>query len=189
MRWRVRLGYPVAILYWIFATPTPHSIVYGAILAVLGLTVRAAAAGYLRKDRDLAVTGPYARTRNPLYLGSAILAAGFVVAAHSLAAGLLIAAYFIAFYTAVMKKEEQDLRGRFGAEFDAYAGRVPLFFPSVFGGNAGRTAVENTLNASGNGEFTWAQYGRNREYRALLGTIAALGMVWLRMWLRARYGF
>jgi Phospholipid methyltransferase len=186
MRWRVRLGYPVAILYWIFAKPTPRSIACGALVAALGLAVRAAAAGYLRKDRDLAVTGPYARTRNPLYLGSAILAAGFVVAGHSLAAGVLIAAYFTAFYVAVMKKEEQDLHQRFGAEFSSYATRVPLFFPNFLGGNPARTA-ESTQNADG--KFSWAQYSRNREYRALLGTIAALGMLWLRIWLRARYGF
>lgn len=189
MRWRVRLGYPVAILYWMLATPTPRYVAYGAVVAALGLALRAAAAGYLRKDRELAVTGPYARTRNPLYLGSAILAAGFVVAGHSLVAGLLIAAYFIAFYIAVMKKEERDLRERFGAEFDLYAARVPLFFPSFHGVNRARTASERNQNANGNGEFSWAQYSRNREYRALLGTVAALGMVWLRMWLQAKYGF
>ena len=189
MRWRVRLGYPVAILYWIFATPTPRSVTYGAVVAVLGLAARAAAAGHLRKDRELAVTGPYARTRNPLYLGSAILAAGFAVAGHSLLAGVLIAAYFTSFYIAVMKKEEQDLRERFGAEFDVYAARVPLFFPSFLGGNPARTASKSNQNANGHGEFSWTQYNRNREYRTLLGTVAALGMVWLRMWLRAKYGF
>src|ERR1700721_922605 len=64
MRWRLRLGYPVAIIYWLLATPTWRSIVYGTIVALLGLIVRAAAAGYLRKDRELAVPGPYALTRN-----------------------------------------------------------------------------------------------------------------------------
>jgi protein-S-isoprenylcysteine O-methyltransferase Ste14 len=129
MRWRVRLGYPVAILYWVLATPTRHSITYGAIVAAFGLIVRAEAAGYLRKDRELAVTGPYARTRNPLYLGSAILAAAFVVAGHSPAAGALVGIYFATFYLAVMRNEEEDLRGRFGPEFEEYAARVPLFFP------------------------------------------------------------
>jgi protein-S-isoprenylcysteine O-methyltransferase Ste14 len=183
MRWRVRLGYPVAILYWVFATPTWRSIAYGAIVAVLGLMVRGASAGYLRKDRELAVTGPYARTRNPLYLGSAILAAGFVVAGHSWISGLLVSAYFAIFYYAVMRNEEDDLRLRFGAEFDVYAGRVPLFFPKLFAEKhsaAAHAAVE---------AFSWAQYRRNREYRAFFGAIGAMGMVSLRMWIRARFGY
>jgi protein-S-isoprenylcysteine O-methyltransferase Ste14 len=185
MRWRVRLGYPVAILYWLFAAPTWRSIAYGAIVAILGLTVRAASAGYLRKDRELAVTGPYARTRNPLYLGSAILAAGFVIAGHSWVAGLLVSAYFAVFYYAVMRNEEDDLRLRFGTEFDTYAARVPLFFPKLFAGNASApTSTRDSDEA-----FSWAQYRRNREYRAFLGTVAAMGMVWLRMWIRARFGY
>jgi protein-S-isoprenylcysteine O-methyltransferase Ste14 len=186
MRWRVRLGYPVAILYWVFATPTWRSIAYGAIVAILGLMVRGASAGYLRKDRELAITGPYARTRNPLYLGSAILAAGFVIAGHSWVAGLLVSVYFAVFYYAVMRNEEEDLRLRFGAEFDAYAARVPLFFPKLFAGNdsaAGPGARESDE------AFSWAQYRRNREYRAFLGTVGAMGMVWLRMWIRARFGY
>ena len=187
MRWRVRLGYPVAVLYWLLAAPSPHSIAYGAIVAALGLMVRAAAAGYLRKDRELAVTGPYARTRNPLYFGSAILAAGFIVAGHSWLAGLLVAAYFGVFYYAVMRNEEEDLRVRFGADFDSYARRVPLFFPKVFA--PGVTATSANGESVSNGSFSWAQYQRNREYRALIGTIAALGMVSLRMWLKSRLGY
>jgi hypothetical protein len=187
MRWRVRLGYPVSILYWVFATPTRHSITYGAIVAAFGLIVRAEAAGYLRKDRELAVTGPYARTRNPLYLGSAILAAAFVVAGHSPGAGALVGTYFATFYLAVMRNEEEDLRARFGREFDEYAAKVPLFFPRAYGG--GERKVAEIRAAQGDSGFSWAQYRRNREYRALVGTIGALGMVWLRMWIRARYGF
>jgi protein-S-isoprenylcysteine O-methyltransferase Ste14 len=185
MRWRVRLGYPVAIVYWLFAAPTWRSIAYGAVVAALGLIVRAAAAGYLRKDRELAVTGPYSLTRNPLYLGSAILAAGFVVAGHSWIAGLLVSAYFAIFYYAVMRNEEDDLRLRFGAEFDAYTARVPLFFPKFVGGNAPAAPTAHESDEA----FSWAQYRRNREYRALLGTVGAMGMVWLRMWIRARFGY
>jgi protein-S-isoprenylcysteine O-methyltransferase Ste14 len=188
MRRRVRLGYPVAVVYWLFAAPTWRSIAYGAIVAALGLIVRAAAAGYLRKDRELAVTGPYSLTRNPLYLGSAILAAGFVVAGHSWIAGLLVSVYFAIFYYAVMRNEEEDLRMRFGIDFDAYASRVPLFFPSIFV-SRWQSPVESARDDNGDGRFSWSQYRRNREYRALLGTIGAMGMVWLRMWIRARFGY
>ncbi|MGA8145448.1 MAG: isoprenylcysteine carboxylmethyltransferase family protein [Candidatus Acidiferrales bacterium] len=187
MRWRVRIGYPVAVIYWLLATPTHHSIAYGAIVAAFGLMIRAAAAGYLRKDRELAIAGPYAQTRNPLYLGSAVLAAGFVVAGHSWLAGVLVSLYFGIFYYAVMRNEEADLRERFGADFDSYAGRVPLFFPNVFAGSGPAAAANGEPHR--NGAFSWAQYQRNREYRALIGAIATLGMVWLRMWIRMRFGY
>ena len=74
---------------------------------------------------------------------------------------------------------------RFGAEFDAYTARVPLFFPKFVGGNAPAAPTAHESDEA----FSWAQYRRNREYRALLGTVGAMGMVWLRMWIRARFGY
>jgi protein-S-isoprenylcysteine O-methyltransferase Ste14 len=82
-RWRAPIGYPLAALCLWLARPTFRSILIGSALIVLGLLIRAAAAGHLRKREALAHTGPYARTRNPLYLGSAFLAAGFAVASWS----------------------------------------------------------------------------------------------------------
>lgn len=184
MRWRVRIGYPVAVIYWLLATPTKRSVVVGAVIAAFGLLVRAAASGHLHKDEELTTTGPYAVTRNPLYLGSAILAAGFIVAGHSWWAGLLVGAYFSIFYYAVMRAEEGDLRGKFGAAFEAYAARVPLFFPGNIRGGAETPPSETAASNS----FSWARYRRNREYQALIGTIAGVGVVWLRMWIRARWG-
>jgi hypothetical protein len=185
MRWRVRMGYPVAAVYWLLARPEPRVILIGGVVAALGLLVRAAASGLLQKDRLLATSGIYARTRNPLYLGSAFLAAGFVIAGRSWWAGLLVAVYFAAFYYAVMRNEERDLRKRFGAEFDEYAARVPLFFPR-FSEPGGTPPSPPDQSAP---RFSWAQYRRNREYEALIGTIAGLGIMWLRAWLRARYGY
>jgi uncharacterized membrane protein len=183
MRWRVRVGYPVASFYWLLARPTPHSIAVGAGVAALGLMVRAAASGQLRKGQELATAGIYRRTRNPLYLGSAILAVGFIIAGHSLWAGLLVAAYFAVFYYAVMRNEEEELRESFGGAFEEYAASVPLFCPSIVrsGKRLGDGQMEKT--------FSWAQYRRNREYKALIGTLGALAFVWLRMWLRTRYGY
>jgi protein-S-isoprenylcysteine O-methyltransferase Ste14 len=184
MRWRVRLGYPVAVVFLVLARPVPHSIVAGGILAAFGLLVRGAASGHLRKDEELATSGPYASTRNPLYLGSAFLAAGFIVAGDSWWAGLIVGVYFAVFYYAVIRDEEADLRKRFGAAFEEYAARTPSFFPG-FGAHKGEA---RPANARANA-FSWAQYRRNREYQALLGTIAGLVMVWLRMWTRMRFGF
>lgn len=185
MRWRVRVGYPVGILYWLLARPTPQWILSGAAIAALGLLVRAIASGHLRKDRELATAGPYSCTRNPLYLGSAFLAAGFIVAGHSWLAGVLVGAYFATFYYAVMKNEEEDLRVRFGPAFDAYAAQVPLFFP-----HAPRKPLAPSASSSDSTQnFSWSQYMRNREYKALIGTLAGLGILWLRMWVRARTGY
>lgn len=186
MRWRVRFGYPVAVIFCVLSTPVPRSILIGAIVAAFGLLVRGIASGHLRKDQELATTGPYASTRNPLYFGSALLAAGFIVAGKSWWAGTIVGVYFAVFYYAVIRNEEEDLRKRFGAAFEAYAARVPLFFPSFRGprGEASPTAEALRANA-----FSWAQYRRNREYQALLGTLGGLGIVWLRMWIRARFGY
>jgi protein-S-isoprenylcysteine O-methyltransferase Ste14 len=184
MRWRVRLGYPVAVIFLVLAKPIPRSILVGGIVAAFGLLIRAAAAGHLQKDEELATTGPYAVTRNPLYLGSAILAAGFIIAGYSLWAGLIVGLYFAVFYYAVIRNEEADLRKRFGAPFDDYAARVPLFLPSL------RARADEVSKAkSPQNSFSWLQYRRNREYQALLGAWAGLAIVWLRMWVRVRYGY
>jgi protein-S-isoprenylcysteine O-methyltransferase Ste14 len=180
-RWRVRAGYPVAAIYWLLAIPTLESILIGGIITAFGLLIRAVASGHLRKDEALATSGLYAYTRNPLYLGSAILAAGFTVAGRSWIAGAIVAVYFAVFYYAVIRSEERDIRQRFGAAFDEYARRVPLFFPRF---TPARSEAAQPANA-----FSWAQYVRNREYQALLGTIAGLAAIWLRMWLRALVGY
>jgi len=183
MRWRVRVGYPVAILYWVLATPKPHWIAIGAVIAGLGLIIRAAASGQLRKNEELATSGIYSVTRNPLYLGSAILAAGFIVAGGSLWAGLLVAVYFCVFYYAVMRNEEEELRAKFAASFEKYAANVPLFLPNIFRG------PKQPVEGAAPKVFSWAQYRRNREYKPLIGTVGAFAIVWFRMWFRTRYGF
>jgi hypothetical protein len=183
MRWRVRAGYPVGALYLILATPTLRTILIGAAIAFAGLLIRGAAAGYLQKDKVLAVAGPYAHTRNPLYLGSALLASGFIVAGHSYVGGTAVAVYFVVFYYAVMRNEEEDLRVRFGPPFERYARLVPLFFPRAV--NPADLADLRDPNVAG---FHWAQFVKNREYQAVLGTIAGVGVLFLRMWIRVRYG-
>jgi protein-S-isoprenylcysteine O-methyltransferase Ste14 len=183
MRWRVRTGYPVAVIFLLLAAPTPRSILIGGAAALLGIVIRGASSGYLRKYEELATTGPYGRTRNPLYFGSSLLAVGFALAGNSWIAGLLVVAYFAIFYTAVMRNEESDLRTRFGAVFNDYAARVPLFFPRVTVPRAESSAA--SLSAK---TFSWAQYCRNREYQALLGTLAGLGVMCFRMWIRSRLG-
>lgn len=165
-RWRAPLGYPTAALCLWLARPTFLSILIGAALAVLGLLIRAAAAGHLRKREALAHTGPYARTRNPLYFGSALIAAGFVLASRSWLVAALLALYFSSFYIQVMRREESELREQYGQAFDDYAASVPLFWPRL----RAKASPDRV-------RFSFAQYVRNREYQAAIGAalmIAAL---------------
>jgi len=168
MRWRVRAGYPLGVAFLVLATPTPMLIASGAVVGAIGLAIRAAAAGHLRKHEQLSTSGPYSWTRNPLYFGSVLLAAGMMIAGGSWMSAALVAAYIGLFYPPVMRREEAELRARYGAEFDAYAARVPLFFPMP-------------PRRPEPGEFSWAQYQRNREYQALGGFIAALAALWARL--------
>ena len=165
-RWRAPLGYPTAALCFWLARPTFLSIAIGSAVAALGLVVRAIAAGHLRKRQALANTGPYARTRNPLYLGSALIAAGFTLAARSWMAAALLAIYFVVFYAQVMRREESELRAQYGKTFDDYAASVPLFWPSL--------RVKPSANAT---QFSLAQYVRNREYNAAIGAALAIALL------------
>ena len=163
-RWRVRLGYPLAIVVLLFSRPNPKSISIGAAIGVLGLWLRAYAAGYLKKQEVLTTTGPYALTRNPLYLGSAILAAGAAWAMHSWVSAGVLAVYFAVVYYVVMRREEGELRGHFGDAFERYAKTVPLFFPRVTPARLG----------DDEGTFSFAQFRKNHEYEAAIGFLLLL---------------
>ena len=164
-RWRVRIGYLLAVVVLFLARPTPRSILLGAAVGLIGLAVRAYSAGYLHKQEVLTTTGPYAYTRNPLYLGSSILAVAAALAMHSWLAAVLVLVYFAVVYTFVMRREEIELREKHGAVFDAYAAAVPLFFPRL---------TPRSLPGGASGAFSWAQYKRNHEYEAPAGFLLFL---------------
>jgi len=171
-RWRVRIGYPVGIACFVLAHPSLVTLAWGGALAGIGLLIRAAAAGRLRKHEALATSGPYAWTRNPLYFGSLFLAAGFLLAAASWVAALVAAVYLAVFYPGVMRREEEELRAEYGAAFDDYARRVPHFWP--------RPPRGPTAAATPDG-FSWMLYRRNREYQALAGALVAFAILAVRM--------
>jgi protein-S-isoprenylcysteine O-methyltransferase Ste14 len=171
-RWRVRLGYLLAVVVLLLARPTPLSILIGAFVGIIGLAMRAYGAGYLHKQEILIIGGPYAYTRNPLYFGSSILAAGAAIAMRSWWAALLLLVYFVLVYRFVMRREEIELRLKHGAAFDAYAARVPLFFPRV----SSSTPVDATKMG-----FSWRQFRKNHEHQATLGfmcLLLALVVIW-----------
>jgi uncharacterized membrane protein YfcA len=126
----------------------------------------------LHKQEKLTVTGPYAYTRNPLYLGSAILALGVGVATRSWISAAILLLYFAVVYSVVMRREEGELLGHHGAAFQAYATTVPLFLPRI-------TAMR--VPGASAGQFSLAQYKKNHEYQAALGyllLLAALLILW-----------
>lgn len=162
-RVRVPLGFASAALYLWLASPSWRSILLGSIVVLPGLILRALASGYVEKNEQLTTTGPYAYTRNPLYLGSLVLAAGFAVAARSGWIVLGMAVLFVAVYLPVIRAEEAFLRERF-PEFADYARRVPRLLPRWTG-------------AGSSGKFAWDLYWKHREYNATLGAIALIGLL------------
>lgn len=172
IRWRVRVGYPVGIAAFVFARPQVKWLLCGVGVAFLGLLLRGYAAGHLRKHKQLAVSGPYAFTRNPLYLGSVLLAAGFSVASHSWISTLLLAAYLAIFYPVVIRREQGELTTLYGDAFLQYASQVPAFWPRL------SPAVASTER------FSWPLYKQNREYEAAIGLAVAMAILWIIVMLK-----
>ncbi|MGA8043643.1 MAG: isoprenylcysteine carboxylmethyltransferase family protein [Terracidiphilus sp.] len=161
-RIRVPLGFLTAAVYvfdlWSRA-PRPSAVAWSLALVLPGLWLRGYAAGYVKKNRELTQTGPYAHTRNPLYLGSMLIAFGFALALLSWPVTLLLAFGFLVIYVPVIASEERFLRATF-SDFDAYCRRVPRLLPRL-------TAASAPEGQSGG--FSFALYRKHREYNALIG--------------------
>jgi protein-S-isoprenylcysteine O-methyltransferase Ste14 len=169
-RIRVPLGFVFAVLYLWLAKPTVESLLIGAGLVIPGLAIRGLASGHLQKNEQLATGGPYAYTRNPLYLGSLILSVGFALAARSwwIVGGIVL--LFFVIYLPVIRSEENFLRERF-PQFDEYAREVPSLLPRVsrFGKRSG--------------SFSWNLYWKHREYNATLGAVAIMAALLAKLWM------
>lgn len=174
-RIRVPLGFVAAALYlfelWRRA-PQPAAVAWSLALVIPGLWLRGYASGYVKKNQELTSTGPYAHTRNPLYLGSMLMAAGFALALLSWPVALVLAIGFALIYIPVIASEERFLRATF-PEFDQYCRRVPRIIPRL-------TPARDPAGSSP-GHFALALYLKHREYNALLGvTLLYLSLVVLR---------
>lgn len=168
-RIRVPLGFIFALVYLWLAKPSWRFLLLSLLLIIPGLLIRALASGHVRKNEALATTGPYAHTRNPLYLGSLLIGVGFAVAARSWWVGVLLAIMFFAIYIPVIHDEETFLRQKF-PEFDEYARRVPRILPRL-----SRAHLPSTPGTPGKASgFSRTLYLQHREYNALLG---ALGVI------------
>ena len=175
-RIRVPLGFVFAAVFLWLAQPTGKTMLLSLLLVVPGVWLRAYAAGYVRKNAELTRTGPYAYTRNPLYLGSMMIAFGFAVAAASWIILITLALLFAAIYLPTIRSEELYLREHF-AGFDEYAAKVPRLLPRL-------TAAEFPANenASG-GRFSGHQWRHHREYNALMGAGAIYLALAVRLFL------
>jgi protein-S-isoprenylcysteine O-methyltransferase Ste14 len=171
-RWRVPLGFVFSVVFIIFARPTKPTLLIGLPVALLGLAIRAWASGHLRKNEQLAITGPYSYTRNPLYFGSFFLGIGFTMAAGRWWLGLLFAALYLGIYLPVMRVEAVTMLELFGDDYRAYAERVPLFFPRL---------TPYRINGRSKAKFDSSLYLRYREYRAAFGLV----IIWALLVIKA----
>lgn len=171
-RIRVPLGFLTAALYlyelWQRA-PRPAAVAWSLALVLPGLGLRGYAAGYVKKNRELTRTGPYAHTRNPLYLGSMLIAFGFALALLSWPVALVLAAGFLAIYVPVIASEERFLRATF-PEFDQYCRQVPRLIPRLTPASPPSDESQSPgSKESTNGSFSFALYLKHREYNAAIG--------------------
>ena len=171
-RIRVPLGFVFAVLFLWMARPTWLSLAWSLCVVVPGVWLRGYASGYVKKNAELAVSGPYAHTRNPLYLGSMLIAFGFAGAAGSVWIFLALAILFALIYAPTIRSEEEFLRGTF-LEFDEYARRVPRLFPRFSPATMGRGE---------SGGFSRELYLKHREYNALLGAVGIYAALALRLY-------
>jgi len=160
---RVPCGFVLVAAFLWLSAPTPTSLAAGLPIALLGLALRAWAAGHLQKDSTLIDSGPYAWVRNPLYLGTLTAAAGFAVAARRWELAVLFTAVFVLIYLPVVDLEEQHLARLFPA-YSTYIQRVPQLLP--------RPPREKSSK-----HFRWSLYRYNREYQAALGFLAAVTLL------------
>jgi protein-S-isoprenylcysteine O-methyltransferase Ste14 len=154
-RLRVTCGFIMLAAFAWFSRPDARSLAWGLPVSAIGLALRAWATGHVEKNIRLAESGPYAYVRNPLYLGTLLVAAGFAIASREWPLAVLFGVVFLFIYLPAIELEEQHLRKLF-PEFDAYAQRVPALWPTL-------TPVHKP------GHFRWDLYVRNREYQALIG--------------------
>ena len=177
-RWRVPLGFVCAAIFFLLSRPRPLTLAIGGAIALPGLALRAWATGHLRKNDALAITGPYAYTRNPLYLGSFVMGVGFTVASGRFVLGILFAALFLGIYVPVMRVESATLAKLFGESYQRYLKAVPLFLPRLSPYREGTQDIAS---------FDASLYKRYREYQAAMGLFIAWALLALKAFVLSKF--
>ena len=158
-RYRVALGFVCAGIALAFAQPSPTSLLVGGAIALAGELVRVWAAGHIEKSREVTRSGPYQFVRHPLYVGSAVMGIGFMVAASYWPVTVIVSLYLVATLGAAIRTEEATLETKFAGEYSAY--------------RAGRSAPVVR-------SFSLARVAANREYRAIVGLIVGFVLLYAR---------
>ena len=171
----------LAPLLFISARPTPASLAAGAFVAIIGLAIRAWASGHLKKNQELTTSGPYAHTRNPLYLGTFLLGTGVAVGGGAPWFVAVFAGCYLLIYVPVMFAEAETMRGLFSEEYELYSGQVPLFVPRFTPYRAASMTSDGAISyrsqAGNQRQFDVSQYLRHREYRAAVGFVVAYALL------------
>jgi hypothetical protein len=163
-RWRVRAGLIGTVLVIILAKPDLSSLITGLAVSLPGLLLRTWAAGHLKKDKELTVSGPYKYSRNPLYLGNLIIGLGIIIASRSLWVFGIFIVYFLLFYPLIIQVEAEKMKKLFLKEYEAYAKKTPVLFP-----------YKRPFSTVKKNRFRGLLFRKNKEWRALIGTV----LLWL----------
>lgn len=158
----------VFLLLLLWDPPSGRSLCIGGVIAASGALLRLWAAGHIEKGKVLAQGGPYAFTRNPLYLGSFFMALGIILAGRQYWLLPVFGLFFIAFYFPVMRAEEQEMFQGYGERFLEYSKQVPLFFPNFRKARLAPSA------------FLWSRVVRNREHHTIAGFVVTEAILVLR---------
>lgn len=169
-KWRVKAGTLGLVLALFFAQPTISSFLAGFTICGLGLALRAWACGHLKKDKSLAISGPYRFTRNPLYLGNLIIGLSVVITSLSLIVAIYFVLYFFIFYPVIIVVEKEKMKQRFPEEYNQFEEHVPLFFPTL-----------KPSLPQNNPRFSWSLYLQNKEWRAVVAGFLFWGIILAKM--------
>jgi len=152
------------LLFPFFLRSAQHELSWpGVGIATCGLLLRLWASGHISKNRELTTSGPYAYTRNPLYLGSLIMIIGFCLAIRDyFLLGAIIILFAMIYYPTIVA-EESKLQRRYREKYQAYQEMVPRMIPRSL------TPMYHTKK-----RFSWSRVRQNREYRAVLGFFTVL---------------
>jgi protein-S-isoprenylcysteine O-methyltransferase Ste14 len=173
---RTKAAWLLVVPFLVLTRPTPALLATGGVLAALGLLIRAWSAGTIEKGQSLAVSGPYAFTRNPLYLGSFVIGIGLALTGGHWVWPAAFLVFFGTVYLPTMQREAERLTELFGSRYAEYARQVPTFLPRLTPYRPGPTQEDG---------FRWSRYLRYREWEALLGVVAAL----ISMAIKVRLGW
>ncbi|HUV03520.1 MAG TPA: isoprenylcysteine carboxylmethyltransferase family protein [Armatimonadota bacterium] len=157
-KYRLAFGYFIGVVC--LALAREELFLPGVAIAFSGIAFRLWSAGCIDKNRCLAMGGPYALCRNPLYLGSFIMGIGAVLAVRVWWLLVVYVIGFAVFYWPTILREERALAAKFGDEYSAYRGQVPSFVPRKVRLEDNGFSISNVL--------------RNREHLYALASLAFL---------------